>query len=502
MEELVEKPDQEYVIRYRTMPRWTVPGLWASCALLALVVVFWSQPLFLLIFKGLHLSYMAAVIMEVSLRALAVVGLAFVAYLAHELTRDDQLLLTKSGMSFPLGLAPDLLFRRERSWDDIGNILLGAMLLEDRKGTYEYELEEAKDKKKLFIYFRSGGHVTLDLSKMPKPSIEKLFHSIEAWCIACARSPQITEKSEKKKNKKFEALSYTKMWEEELHAHFSTTNFVPLEKEDCLQGGKYSVLMQLASGGLSAVYLAECDDKDLVVIKEAALPANLEADSRQKAKEMFDREARILRQLNHPNIARVLDNFLEHGRDYLVLEFVAGESLRQIVRKKGTQSEQTVLNYAAKIAQILDYLHDQEPQIVHRDITPENVVLREDGELILIDFGAANQLLGTATGTLVGKQAYIAPEQFRGKATVQSDIYALGGTLYFLLTGLDPEALSVSHPKEKRADISDEIDQLIADCTRVNAAERIADADQLIDRIAKMLPATVLTVSAGNKGTE
>jgi serine/threonine protein kinase len=123
------------------------------------------------------------------------------------------------------------------------------------------------------------------------------------------------------------------------------------------------------------------------------------------------------------------------------------------------------------------------------------MMLKENQDLVLIDFGAANQYVGTATGTLVGKQAYIAPEQFRGKSTIQSDYYALWCTLYFLLTGHDPEALSMSHPKESRPDISDQLDQLVADLTAMMLDNRIKTAEELIDRVEKLIPDTVLSFS-------
>ena len=254
---------------------------------------------------------------------------------------------------------------------------------------------------------------------------------------------------------------------------------MPLEKGQEVQDGRYSVIMHLASGGLSAVYLAEQSDESLVVLKEAALPPTLDQATKDKAQEMFRREALILRQLSHRRIARAIDSFVEKGRDYLVVEFVPGENLRQIVRKHGVQSERNALDYAMQICDILTYLHEQDPPVVHRDITPDNLLLREDGQIFLIDFGAANQFLGAATGTLVGKQAYIAPEQFRGKAQEKSDIYALGCTLYFLLTGTDPEALSESHPKAQRADLSDDIDNLIASSTTIDPAKRINSAGDL-----------------------
>lgn len=473
----------EYAIRYQTLPDWFAPSVCATIFAIGTFAVFLS-PVAAMI-AGHAILQTPALILEVFIRCVAVLLLGFLAFVMSEVGRHDCLILTKDGMSFPLMLAPDLLFRRKRGWDDIGNILLGAMLLEDKKGTYEYELEEAKDKKKMFIYFKSGGHVTLDLSRMPKKSVERLFLAIEAWCIECARSPQLHDRNKNPVVKpiKKEKMSYTELWEEELHSHFSATTFVPLEKGQSLQSGRLSILMQLSAGGFSAVYLAELPDKRLVVVKEAVLPPNLKEESRQKAKELFDREAQILRKLSHPNIAKVQDHFVENGRDYMVLEFVAGHTLRQVVTKKGLQDEETVLQYAKAIAEVLDYLHTIDPPVIHRDVTPDNIVLREDGSLVLIDFGAANEFVGTATGTLIGKQAYIAPEQFRGKARVQSDLFALGGTLFFLLTGQDPLPLSQSHPKSLRPELSDELDALLADLTAMEVKMRIQSADALLDRL-------------------
>ncbi|HEY9732684.1 MAG TPA: serine/threonine-protein kinase [Drouetiella sp.] len=497
-------PQREHIICYRTVPTWFVPAVAGCCAGLSIAIVFGATSLALMLIPELS-GGPQYVFLETCLRATVVIFLLFIAYLTNEVARHDQVLLSEEGLYFPLFLGPDLLFRRRRNWDDIGNILLGAMLLEDRKGTYEYELEQAKDKKKLFIYFKSGGHVTLDLARMPKESVERIFQSIESWCIACTRSPQLSPKDNKQALKtasavKQDKLSYTKMWEDELHSHFSATNFVPLEKGRTMQEGRYSILMQLSSGGLSAVYLAELGDKDLVIIKEAALPADLKEESCLKAKAMFAREAELLRIIEHPFIAKVLDNFVEKGRDYLVLEFVPGESLRQIVRKCGALSEQSVLQHALKIAHILDYLHNLKPSVIHRDLTPDNLVVRQDGEVILIDFGAANTLVGTATGTIVGKQAYIAPEQFRGKASEKSDLYALGATLYFLITGEDPEALSESHPRSKRSEISEDLDNLVGRCTAIDTKKRVGSADELIDIIETLLPSTVLKVGSSNEG--
>jgi serine/threonine-protein kinase len=114
-------------------------------------------------------------------------------------------------------------------------------------------------------------------------------------------------------------------------------------------------------------------------------------------------------------------------------------------------------------------------------------VHKEDDTITLIDFGAANEFVGNATGTMVGKQAYIAPEQLRGKANLQSDIYALGGTMYFLLTGKDPEALMSSHPKTLAPEISDQVDSLVACCTEMDASDRPQTASSLEQQIGEII---------------
>ena len=141
------------------------------------------------------------------------------------------------------------------------------------------------------------------------------------------------------------------------------------------------------------------------------------------------------------------------------------------------------LNGPSKSPKFCNICTRKRPPVLHRDLTPDNLVAREGGQIVLIDFGAANEFIGQATGTFVGKQAYIAPEQFRGKATTASDIYAFGATLYYLLTGLDPEALSQSTPRATNEAISEALDTLIKDCTALEETKRPLDAAMLVSRL-------------------
>jgi len=178
------------------------------------------------------------------------------------------------------------------------------------------------------------------------------------------------------------------------------------------------------------------------------------------------------------------EKIVENGRNYLLLQYANGQDLRQLVLQHGKQMERTVIEWADQITEVLQFLHAQAPPVVHRDLTPDNLVLSPAGEIILIDFGAANEFIGNATGTLVGKQSFISPEQFRGKACPQSDIYSFGGTMHFLLTGQEPVALSVSHPRSVDQSISEEMDNLIAEMTDLDVAKRISSAAVLSQRLA------------------
>lgn len=481
----------DYEISYRTVPKWFVPAISATTFSIGMLAVFGSAAYLLpLAPVARHLFWTPELVLETFFRCIALLLLGFLTFILAEVCRHDRLVISKDGLSFPVFLAPDLLFRRKRSWDDIGNIMIGAMLMHDRKGSYEYELEESKDKRKLFMYFKSGGHVCLDLTKMPKKNQERLFQAIESWCISCHRAPQPGSVKEVRKRieakGKDEALTYTRLWEEQLESYFSHTNFVPLERGEKIGNERFSVLMQLGSGGLSAVYLAEKSNKELVVIKESTLPATLKEEQRHKAEELFKREAKLLLKLDHPQIAKIYDHFVERGRDYLALEFIPGHTLRQLVAKRGPQDERTAVELIRQLAYVLEYIHSQSPSILHRDISPDNLVLKENGQLVVIDFGAANEIIGTATGTLIGKQSYMAPEQFKGKPTVQSDIYAAGATLAFLLTGKDPKPLTSSHPQTERPHVSNPVDELVGHMTNVDESKRIKSTEDLLEKLDRL----------------
>ncbi len=412
--------------------------------------------------------------------------LPMAAIIVSAICEDDRILVSKEGLAFPLLFLPGLVFRRERLWADLQ--FAGVRW----SSTVSFAPADL-----LCLYFRSGGKVYLHLKQVPRADLEKLLLAIEVWGSSCKRPPELVDfqNALANDNKGISNLSYTQMWEEELRHRFSSTAFVPLEPGHHLQDGSLQVVRQLAFGGLSAIYLAQSRGKELVVLKEAVVPSGADEQSKAKAAELFAREAQLLAKMHHPQIARVLDHFAEERRNYLVLEYIDGQDLRQLVKQNGLPGEETVLDWAEQIAAIMQYLHSQTPPVIHRDLTPDNLVLKDDGKLILIDFGAANEFVGTATGTLVGKQSYIAPEQFRGKAVVQSDIYSFGCTLFYLLTGADPEALSVSSPRSLVATVGADLDHLVARLTALEVEDRPTSAEQISSILTEIRAAHSTAVS-------
>jgi serine/threonine-protein kinase len=278
---------------------------------------------------------------------------------------------------------------------------------------------------------------------------------------------------------KGERESYTELWLRELNAPPKRDKLVPLSPGMTLHNGEYTVREKIGLGGQAAVYLAEshklAHGQNLVAIKEFILPVFPDPRVRVAAAERFQTEAELISRIKHPQIVRFLDLFIEDHRAYLVLERIVGMNLKQFVEAHGVMNEEQVIQLGIQMCDILSYLHNQNPPIAHRDFTPDNLMLTDEGKLKLIDFSVAQANVSNVTGSVVGKPEYIAPEQFRGKPTPLSDIYSLGGTLYFLLTGENPQAISVSKP----VTCSPGFSQAIACATALDAKNRFQSAEDM-----------------------
>jgi serine/threonine protein kinase len=204
--------------------------------------------------------------------------------------------------------------------------------------------------------------------------------------------------------------------------------------------GRYKIVRQLGQGGMGTVYEAIDQRLDTTV----ALKETFFADERLR--KQFEREARLLARLHHPALPRVSDHFSEGDGQFLVMQFIPGDDLSEMMtQRRGPFPTDQVLTWADQLLDALDYLHTQEPQIVHRDIKPQNLKLTSRGQIILLDFGLAKGQAGeisrvTTSASIFGYTPNYAPlEQIQGLGTdSRSDLYSLAATVYHLLTGAKP----------------------------------------------------------------
>lgn len=306
----------------------------------------------------------------------------------------------------------------------------------------------------------------LDNFKTPDER-EKLLHQIEKYAPTVPRDAEVMELLAKPADH-----SYTEIWLTALSAPPKRERLKPLTSGASMNDGRYTVLNELGSGGQGFAYLAKDKDGKEVVLKEFVLPIYVDIQARRRALERFENEAKLLSRLDHPQVVKLNSFFIEDHRAYLVLEHIDGQNLRQLVAQNGPLSQEQVKELHIKMQAILDYLHGLSPPLVHRDFTPDNLILDKAGNLKLIDFNVAQEMQDGTTGTVVGKQSYLPPEQFRGQAEPASDLYAMGATLYYLLTGKDPTPISTIHITQELPEIDPALDNLLTKLTNLDAELR------------------------------
>ncbi|MBE2182954.1 MAG: PQQ-binding-like beta-propeller repeat protein [Anaerolineae bacterium] len=274
-------------------------------------------------------------------------------------------------------------------------------------------------------------------------------------------------------------------------------------KSNSVISNRYKIHSIIGSGGMGTVYLARdlnfTDVKRLVAVKEMQT-ATKDAAMRGSMIKNFRREANLLAQLNHSAIPRIFDIFEINDRAYLVMEYINGTDLEQLMQKTKELPIEKVLEWAIDLCDVLDYLHNQTPDpIIFRDMKPSNVMIDSQGKVRLIDFGIARTFVHHVKGTMIGTEGYSAPEQYKGDANPQSDIYSLGATLHHVLTRKDPrlEAPFTFHERQitsLNANVRDDFAKVVEKALQSNQSERYATCVEMkrdLERIRMSLSGMV-----------
>ncbi len=221
-----------------------------------------------------------------------------------------------------------------------------------------------------------------------------------------------------------------------------------LSSNDVLRGNsdQYTILNLIGRGGMGAVYrVRRTNDNSIWALKEMRPSSTISQEEYEDNRKLFEQEARLLKSLTHPNIPVVTDFFRHEGRPVMVMEYVDGNTLEDLLHEgKMRLDEHQIISYGIQLCRVLHYLHTRNPPIIYRDLKPPNVMVSSAGVLKLIDFGVArtrkkNQAKDTIA---MGSAGYAPPEQYGKEQTdARSDVYALGATLYHLSTGMPPVPL-------------------------------------------------------------
>jgi len=255
---------------------------------------------------------------------------------------------------------------------------------------------------------------------------------------------------------------------------------------------RYKIERVLGIGGMGAVYLAR--DTRFKVTKYVAVKeivAQVHDDAMRETLVLnFEREANLLATLNHAAIPKIHDYFTIGRRWYLVMQYIQGQNLESIL--DATENllpvQQTVI-WAIELCDVLYYLHSYKPEpIVFRDMKPANIMVTPENRVVLVDFGIAKEFELGEKGTMIGTEGYSPPEQYRGEASPQVDIYALGATLHHILTGIDPRdeapfTFSERPIKQLNPDVPVELENIVDSALQYNAPDRFKDANIMKDAL-------------------
>lgn len=252
-----------------------------------------------------------------------------------------------------------------------------------------------------------------------------------------------------------------------------------------LVDGKYKILSEIGHGGMSVVYMAINEKANKTwAVKEVRKDGKLDFNT---VRQGLMAEIETLKRLNHPNLPSIVDVIEDHDSFIIVMDYIEGRSLDKIIEENGAQPEAYVVEWAKQLCDVLGYLHSRTPPIIYRDMKPANVMLKPDGNVMVIDFGTAKNYeidLGETTG--IGTIGYAAPEQYigsgLGRTDARTDIYCLGITMYHLLTNIDPCKNLISDKSIRAVNpaLSHGLDAIIQKCTQHQPKDRYQSCAELM----------------------
>lgn len=251
-----------------------------------------------------------------------------------------------------------------------------------------------------------------------------------------------------------------------------------------LVDGKYRILNKVGQGGMSVVYMAMNERANKTwAIKEVRKDGTQDFDV---VKQGLIVETDMLKRLNHSHLPSIID-VIEGDESFLiVMDFIEGKTLKDILKEYGPQPQESVVDWAKQLCDVLGYLHSREPAIIYRDMKPSNVMLKPDGNIVLFDFGTAREykIHSQEDTTCLGTKGYAAPEQYggHGQTDARTDIYCLGATMYHLLTAHNPgEPPYEMYPiRQWNPALSAGLEAIILKCTQNNPADRYQSCAELL----------------------
>ncbi len=258
---------------------------------------------------------------------------------------------------------------------------------------------------------------------------------------------------------------------------------------------RYQIEGVLGIGGMGAVYQA----RDLrfsavrsVAVKEIVTQIE-DKGTRETLLRTFEREANLLATLNHASIPKIHDYFTIGNRSYLVMEFIQGKDIETILEQANEPLPVSqIVAWAIELCDVLHYLHAHKPEpIVFRDMKPANVMITPQDHVVLVDFGIAKKFEAGQKGTMIGTEGYSPPEQYRGEASPQVDIYALGATLHHLLTDIDPRdeppfTFEERPIRQLNPDVPIQLENVVNVALQYNASERFKDAASMKEALINL----------------